>query len=251
MKNVIAIANHKGGVGKTTTATSVGGILALQGNRVLMIDLDAQANLTTSLIDETTVEESVYDAMIADDGNLPIVHVSGNLDLSPASLQLAMLDVQLATVMARELILANLVKKVEDNYDYIIIDCPPALGMTTMNAFAAADNIVIPMTAEFFSFKGLQMIKDFVTLVRKRLNKQARITGILLTRFESSNLSREIEQGLRNNAGDLLFKTRIRKNIALGEAQVSKTNIVSYAPKSNGAVDYLQFVAELTERMNA
>jgi len=242
---IISFANHKGGVGKTTTTASVGSILANQGNQVLVIDLDAQANLTASLL-HGEAEASIYNALTGN-GPLPVVDISPNLHLVPASLSLAMADLELASAMARERILAELIDEVKDNYDYILIDCPPSLGLLTLNAFTASNQIIIPLVAEVLPFKGLTMINNFIDMVRKRLNPQAHVTGILITRWENTNLSKQIEQGMRAQLGDLVFKTKIRKNVTIAEAPLESKNIVEYAPKSNGAKDYKAFTEELKQ----
>ena len=246
MKNgvkIISFANHKGGVGKTTTTASVGSILASQGKQVLVIDLDAQANLTASLLHGES-DVSIYNALVGNE-SLPVVDINPNLHLVPASLGLAMADLELASAMARERILAELIDEVKDNYDYILIDCPPSLGLLTLNAFTASNEIIIPLVAEVLPFKGLTMINNFIDMVRKRLNPQAHVTGILITRCENTNLSKQIEQGMRAQLGQLVFQTKIRKNVTIAEAPLESKNIVEYAPKSNGAKDYKAFTEEL------
>lgn len=246
MKNdvkIISFANHKGGVGKTTTTASVGSILASQGKQVLVIDLDAQANLTASLLHGES-DVSIYNALVGNEP-LPVVDISPNLHLVPASLGLAMADLELASAMARERILAELIDEVKDNYDYILIDCPPSLGLLTLNAFTASNEIIIPLVAEVLPFKGLTMINNFIDMVRKRLNPKAHVTGILITRWENTNLSKQIEKGMRAQLGELVFQTKIRKNVTIAEAPLESKNIVEYAPRSNGAKDYKAFTEEL------
>lgn len=246
---VIAIANHKGGVGKTTTTASIGSILSSMGKKVLMIDLDAQANLTESFI-KGEIEESIYHALTSTARNiepvrLPIHRLSDNLYIVPASLQLAMIDIELSSAMSRESILRNILERMEESYDYVLIDCPPSLALLTLNAMAAATGIIIPLTAETLPFNGLKMITQFISMIQKRLNPKAHISGILITRWENTNLSRQIELGLRNNKFYHTFETKIRKNVSIAEAPLEAKNIVEYAPKSNGAKDYIAFTHEL------
>ncbi|MBP5420969.1 MAG: ParA family protein [Paludibacteraceae bacterium] len=244
---IISFSNHKGGVGKTTTTASVGTILASKKHNVLLIDLDAQANLTASLYDGE-VENSIYTALIGK-SELPIIKLNKYLDLVPASLQLAMADLELASVMAREKILSELLEKVADKYEYILIDCPPSLGLLTLNALTASTDIIIPMVAEILPFKGLTMINDFVSMVQQRLNPNAHVSGIIITRWETTNLSKTIEEKLRENLGDIVFKTKIRKNVSLAEAPLENKNIAEYAPKSSGAEDYRALVNELIKKL--
>ena len=248
---VIAVANHKGGVGKTTTAASVGTILASSGKAVLLVDLDAQANLTCSLMHQEDVKDSIYDALTsADSGELPIYPISDNLDIVPATLQLAQADLELSSVMARETLLRELLDTAAmDSYDYIIIDCPPSLGLMTLNAATATDYVIIPLVAEVLPFVGLTMINNFLSMVKKKLNPGLSILGILLTRYERTNLSKQIEDGLRKELGNIVFDTRIRKNVTLAQAPLEKSGIVSYDAKSNGATDYKALVDEILERI--
>lgn len=245
---IITLANHKGGVGKTTTTASMGSILASMGKKVLLIDLDAQANLTCSLLKEE-VTTSVYDAFV-NSISLPIYNIGENLDIVPSSLQLAQADLQLGSALARERLLEDLLVPVKDNYDYIIIDCPPSLSLMTLNAITASDQVIIPLVAETLPFKGLTMIINFVNMVRAKLNPKVKVEGVLITRYEISKLSKQIEEGLRQNLEGLIYKTKIRKNITVAQAPLEATNIVEYDRKSNGALDYTAFVQEYLERRN-
>lgn len=245
---VISFGNHKGGVAKTTTTASVGSILASKGYKVLVIDLDAQANLTVSLLKEEP-DNSIYYALTGKTSELPIVPVSDNLSIVPASLQLAMAEMELTAAISRERILAELLEKVKPDYDFILIDCPPSLGLLTLNAFTASNEIIIPLVAEVLPFKGLTMINNFINQVQHRLNRDAHISGILLTRWESTKLTKEIESRLRNQLGNLVFNVKIRKNITIAEAPLENKNIVDFDPKCNGAQDYLTFTEELLSRL--
>ena len=248
---IIAVANHKGGVGKTTTVANLGSILSVKGHRVLLVDMDAQANLTASLV-ASIDGPSIYEALTGNTDCLPIVSVNNRLHLVPASLTLAMADVELSTAIAREHILAGLLSKdkVEDNYDFVLLDCPPSLGLVTLNAITASTDVLIPLISEVLPFKGLTMMSDFISMVRQKLNPQAHISGIVITRWENSKLSRGIEERLRVWEGDVVYRSKIRKNVRLAEAPLQNRNILDYASGSNGAKDYTALAEEFIERMN-
>lgn len=246
---IIAFANHKGGVGKTTTTASVGAILARMGYSVLDIDLDPQANLTFSLYNGQ-VEESIYEAMTDRIDRLPIVNISENLDLVPSTLDLAAADMELVSAMSRENILRSLLAPLQGKYDFILMDCPPSLGILTINGMTAANEIIVPLVAEALPFNGFKFISNTITRVQKRLNPKAHITGVLITRFERSKLSNNMEENMRKSLGDLVFQTKIRKNIKVAEAPADCEDIFNYDPNSNGAKDYKTFTHELLSRLN-
>lgn len=247
---IIAVANHKGGVGKTTTVANLGSILSKKGFRVLLVDLDAQSNLTTSLA-ASFEGATIYEALTGKVETLPAIEITDNLHLVPASLTLAMVDVELSTAIARESILADVMEKagVSDKYDFVLLDCPPSLGLITLNAFTASTDIIIPLVSEVLPFKGLTMINDFINMVSRKLNPQAHITGILITRWEGSKLSKGIEEKLRDTVGDLVFNSRIRKNIRLAEAPLESQSIWDYDKNCNGAKDYLLFSEEFLKKI--
>ena len=184
---------------------------------------------------------------------LPVYHLDhrdDNLDIVPATLQLAQADLELSSVMARETLLRELLEaRAVNDYDFIIVDCPPSLGLMTLNAATATDYVIIPLVAEVLPFVGLTMMNNFLSMVRKKLNPNLAILGILITRYERTNLSRQIEEGLRAELGSKVFQTRIRKNITLAQAPLEKSGIVSYDAKSNGAADYNTLVDEILGRI--
>lgn len=247
MGKVIAIANHKGGVGKTTSVASIGAVLSRKGYRTLLVDLDAQANLTGSLSDTDEQQRTIYEALREREG-LPVVEVSEGLSIVPSSLDLAGIELELSSSMSREFALKDVLEPVAGEYDYILLDCPPSLGLLTVNAFVASDDIIIPLTAEALPFQGLTMIGKIIGMVQKRLNTSLRLSGILFTRWEGRKLNKLVEEAVRGKYGDIVYNSRVRTNIALAEAPLSKLDILSYNDKSNGAQDYIEVADELLRR---
>lgn len=247
MGKVIAIANHKGGVGKTTSVASIGAVLSRKGYRTLLVDLDAQANLTGSLSDTGEQQRTIYEALREREG-LPVVEVSEGLSIVPSSLDLAGIELELSSSMSREFALKDVLEPVAGDYDYILLDCPPSLGLLTVNAFVASDEIIIPLTAEALPFQGLTMIGKIIGMVQKRLNTSLRLSGILFTRWEGRKLNKLVEEAVRGKYGDIVYNSRVRTNIALAEAPLSKLDILSYNDKSNGAQDYIEVADELLRR---
>lgn len=244
MGRIIAIANHKGGVGKTTSVAALGSIFAAEGRKTLLIDMDAQANLTASLITEEP-EETIYNALKGEVA-LPVIHVRENLDLVASSLDMAAAELELSARMSREHILKRLLKPVADNYDFILIDCPPSLGLVTINAMVAANELFIPLTAEALPSRGLAKLTNILQMVRENLNENISLSGIIITRWESTRLSKMVEQQLRATFGETIYKTKIRKNVSIAEAPLYAKDIVTYAPDSNGAKDYIALAEEIT-----
>lgn len=241
---VIAFANHKGGVGKTTTAAALGAILSRAGRNVLLCDLDAQANLTASLTMDEPTGYTIYNAFCGET-EMPIMHLRENLDLAPSCLDMAGAEMEISGKMCRESILKKLLAPLRSKYDYILLDCPPSLGLITVNALVAANELIIPLTAEALPSRGLAKLTTILQEVRDSLNSEIKLTGILITRWESTNLSKGIEAELRQSFPNAVFSTKIRKNVSIAEAPLSGQDLFAYAPQSNGAADYTALAAEV------
>jgi chromosome partitioning protein len=249
MSKVIAIANHKGGVGKTTTTAATGAALAAKGYKTLLIDLDAQANLTYSLLPDERIEgleTTIYETLTKGEA-LPILEAGKNLYLTPSSLELAKAEVELTSRIAREQILTRALEDVRGRFDYILMDCPPSLGVLTTNALFAADEVYIPLTAEALPLKGLVMLEDVINAVREA-NGKLHIGGVIVTRYNRRKINDFVEEALRTKYGDKVFRTRIRESIAVAEAPLYKKDILTYSPTSNGAHDYAALADEIVER---
>ncbi|MDE6654831.1 MAG: ParA family protein [Muribaculaceae bacterium] len=241
------MANHKGGVGKTTSTASIGVALSIIGKRVLLIDLDAQQNLSFTLTQTEDPEVSVYDSLVKDTP-LPLVNVRENLDLVPASLELARAEIDMATKIAREGILRSLLEEHLDKYDYVLIDCPPSLGIVTTNALVASDRLYIPLTAEALPLKGLTMLDDVVGEVKRRVNPSLELGAVFFTRYNNRKLNKEVVTLILDRYGDKVLRTKIRENISLAEMPLSGQSIFEYDPKSNGAADYMQMAKEIVDK---
>lgn len=244
----IAILNHKGGTGKTTSALNIGAGLARLKKKTLLIDLDPQTNLTEGLgVRDPKV--SVYNSL-RDGIDLPIQQISEHLDLVPSSLDLVGAELELVSQMARESILKKLLKKVKEQYDYIIIDCPPALGMLTINALVPSDTVLIPLEAEFYSYRGIDRMVNIISEVRTHYNENLTIGGVFITKCNPKRLLTEhITESVKKHFGNKLLDTKIRVNVALAEAPVHGQDIFTYAPNSNGAADYENLVKEILTKL--
>ena len=248
MAYVISMLNHKGGVGKTTSSINLGAALVELGRKVLLLDLDPQANLTLSLgIGRQPV--TIYEALRGESELVPFA-CKPNLDVITSSLDLSGAEMELVNEPGRESLLAHLFEPVQDEYDYIIIDCPPSLGLLTLNALTASDYVYIPLQAEFLAAQGVSKIKQVIDKVRFRLNKRLQIGGVIATMYDSRRvLNRDVVDTIAKYFGDLVFETKIRNNISLAEAPAQRKDIFSYAPKSNGAEDYLAMAKEVESRI--
>jgi chromosome partitioning protein len=250
---ILAIANQKGGVGKTTTAVNLGVYLAALGRRVLLIDMDSQANATSSLgFDKHTLPVSIYDTLV--DGK-PLADVTipsgrAGLALAPASVQLAGAEVELVPLMAREHRLARALDRVHDQYDIVLIDCPPSLGLLTLNALAAADGVAIPLQSEYLALEGLMQLRQTIDLVVGHVNPRLQIFGIVLTMFDTrTNLSSQVQDEVRRHFPGELFDTVIPRNVRLSEAPSHGQSIREYDPTSRGATAYEQLALEVLRRL--
>ena len=247
MANIIAVANHKGGVGKTSSVANIGAALARKGKRTLLIDLDAQQNLTLSFLkDEEEVKGSVYDALTKGTP-LPVLQVKENLYLTPSTIDLARAEGDLSGRIAREYILKELLQPIAQDYDFILMDCPPSLGTITYNALVACNALYIPLTAEALPYKGLTMLEEVIGGL-KRLNSDLSIKGVFITRYNNRTLNNVVETQIKERYGSKVFATKIRENIAVAEAPLEGLDVFEYAPKSNGAKDYESLTDEILSR---
>lgn len=247
MAIVISLLNHKGGVGKTTSTINIGAGLVELDKRVLLMDLDPQANLSLSL-GIGRQASTLYEALRGE-ADLAPVNVRPGLDIIPSTLDLSGAEMELINEAGREYILRELFEGVRDAYDFIIIDCPPSLGLLTLNALTSSEYVLIPLQAEFLALQGLAKIKQVIQKVKLRLNKQLDILGVLPTMYDGRKvLNRDVAETIQKYFGRLVFKTYIRDNVALAEAPAHRKDIFSYNGSSPGAVDYLNICKEILER---
>jgi len=246
MTRIIAISNHKGGVGKTTSVVNIGAGLATKGKKVLLVDMDPQANMTLSFgIPETNTENSIYKALTGECELVPI-KVNNKLDVIPSELDLSGAESELASEAGREFIFAELLDPIKGNYDYIIIDCPPSLGLLTINAFTAASEVFIPLQPHYLAIKGLTKIIETINKIKKRLNRGLEITGVFVTQYDRRKiLHRDVLETIKTYFQDRVFNAKIRDNIALAEAPSAGVDIFAYNSNSNGADDYMHLVKEV------
>ena len=252
MGQTIACANQKGGVGKTTTVINLGCYLALAGERVLVVDLDPQGNATSGLgFDRGSIERSIYDGVM-DGTRIADLIVAGplpGLDLVPSAIALAGAELELAPVEGRERRLARLLSEIVARYDYILVDCPPALGLLTVNALTAADTVLIPLQCEYYALEGLTQLLATLNLVRDHLNPGLAIKGVVLTMYDGrTNLSADVAAEARRHLGERVFETVVPRSVRLAEAPSHGLPISRYSPDSTGAVAYAALAAELRTR---
>lgn len=247
MSKVISISNHKGGVGKTTSAINIGAGLNKLGKKILLIDLDPQANLSQSL-GLTDQERNIYGALRGEYKLQPIPVLKG-LDLIPSTLDLSGAEVELSGEAGREYILRELLEPVRNSYDYILIDSPPSLGLLTINSFTASDEVYIPLQAQFLALQGLAKLTEVIDKIKKRLNKELKVGGVIVTQYDSRKvLNRDVATTIEAHFKAEVFKTKVRDNIALAEAPAQGVDIFRYNSKSFGAIDYLSLSKEILKR---
>ena len=252
MGKIISVANQKGGVGKTTTTINLSTLIAKKGKKVLMIDADPQGNASSGVgLDRDDIELSIYDILIDEvefDNVVKKTNIK-NLDICPSNINLAGAEVELVSVMSRENRLKEKLDKIKDNYDYIIIDCPPSLGLITLNAFTASDSVLIPVQFEYYALEGLGQLLNTINLVKKHLNKNLEIEGALLTMYDvRTNLSNQVVKEVKNYFNDKVYKNVIPRNVKLSEAPSYGMPISVYDPRSKGAKSYEKFVKEFLKK---
>lgn len=254
MGKIIAIANQKGGVGKTTTSVNLSSLLANKGKKVLLIDADPQGNATSGLGLEKDVEKSLYDVLINEE---PVENtlqdtIEKNLKICPSNMNLAGAEVELVSQMSREHRLKEQLEGIKEKFDYIFIDCPPSLGLITLNSFTAADSVLIPVQCEYYALEGLGQLINTINLVKKHLNKSLEIEGAILTMYDiRTNLSNQVVKEVKRYFDNKVYKTVIPRNVRLSEAPSFGMPITIYDPKSKGAKSYEKLAKEFLKMQEA
>ncbi len=252
MGRIIAIANQKGGVGKTTTAINLSASLASLGKKVLALDMDPQGNMTSGLgVDKSEIDKTIYDLIIGDVNIEECIckNIFENLDVLPSNIDLSAAEIELIGVDNKEYLLKEEVEKIKDQYDFIIIDCPPALSMLTINAMTTSDSVLVPIQCEYYALEGLSQLIHTIELVRERLNSKLEIEGVVFTMYDArTNLSLQVVENVKDNLDQTIYKTIIPRNIRLAEAPSYGMPITMYDPKSTGAESYLMLADEVIHK---
>lgn len=252
MGRTIAVANQKGGVGKTTTTINLSASLAAKGKKVLVIDMDPQGNTTSGFgIDKNDLENTVYELILGECSIQECLmrNIVDNVSMIPSNVNLAAAEIELIGVDKKEYILKNEVDWIRDQYDFVVIDCPPSLSMLTVNAMTTADTVLVPIQCEYYALEGLSQLIHTVNLVRERLNPTLNIEGILFTMYDSrTNLSTQVVENVKNHLNQRIYKTMIPRNIRLAEAPSYGMPISMYDPKSAGAESYMALADEVIRR---
>lgn len=249
MGKIIAITNQKGGVGKTTTSVNLSACLAELGKRVLLVDIDPQGNATSGVgINKGDVDKCIYNVLVEEAAaeDVCVATTIKRLDIIPATIQLAGAEIELVPTISREIRLKKSLSELKDQYDYIIIDCPPSLGLLTINALTSSDSVLIPVQCEFYALEGLSQLLNTIRLVQKHLNKSLMIEGVLLTMLDArTNLGIQVIEEVKKYFQDKVYRSIIPRNIRLSEAPSHGQPIISYDPKSKGAEVYLELAKEV------
>lgn len=252
MGRIIAVANQKGGVGKTTTAINLSSCLASLGKKVLAIDMDPQGNMTSGLgIDKNEVKYTVYELILGQVGIEKVICKDAleNLDVLPTNINLSAAEIELIGVEEKEFIIRKEVDKVKKNYDFIVIDCPPSLSMLTINAMTTADSVLVPIQCEYYALEGLSQLIHTIDLVKERLNPELKIEGVVFTMYDArTNLSLQVVENVKDNLQQTIYKTIIPRNIRLAEAPSHGLPINLYDPKSSGAESYMLLAEEVINK---
>ena len=252
MSYVLTLANQKGGVGKTTTAVNLAAFLGKKKKSVLVIDLDPQGNATSGLgVNKSELDTTIYDVLVNDEPISESIWESSadNVSICPTNINLAGAEIELVNVMSRENVLKEALKPVKDDFDYIIIDCPPSLSILTINALTASDGIIIPIQGEYYALEGLTQLIDTINIVKKKLNKNLSILGVVLTMFDRrTQLTKQVQEEVENYFGDKVFNTVIPRNVRLAEAPSHGVAILDYDKTSKGAKAYESLAAEVIKR---